>query len=217
MSPAEPAVELADAVTLLGRFPALAGVSLRVDRGEIVLLQGPNGAGKSTLLSLCAGLARLDRGSGAVLGLDLRTERTAVRRRVGLLGHRTSLYDDLTVAENLRFWARATRAADPDAASALTRLGVSERLADVPVRLLSAGQRRRTALAALVVRRPELWLLDEPHAALDQDGRDRVDDLITEAAAAGGTVIVASHEVERVGRLSPRVLTVSGGTVADAA
>jgi ABC-type transport system involved in cytochrome c biogenesis ATPase subunit len=123
------------------------------------------------------------------------------------------LYDELTVAENLRFWARATRAGEPDAAGALARLGVPERLADVPVRLLSAGQRRRTAMAALVVRRPELWLLDEPHAALDQEGRDRVDALIREAAAAGGTVLVASHELERVGRLSPRVITVARGGV----
>jgi heme ABC exporter ATP-binding subunit CcmA len=213
----EPAIELTDAVTLLGRFPALAGVSLRVERGEVVALQGPNGAGKSTLLGLCAGLLRLDRGTGAVLGLDLRSQRTAVRRRVGLLAHRTALYDDLTVEENLQFWAKATRAGVPDAHAALRRIGVDERLADVPVRLLSAGQRRRTALAVLVVRRPELWLLDEPHAALDQDGRDRVDQLIIEAAAAGGTVVVASHELERVGRLNPRVVTIAGGTASDAA
>ena len=82
-----------------------------------------------------------------------------MRRSVGLLGHDTALYDDLTVEENLRFWARASRIDDEAVPAALDRLGVAERLRDVAVRNLSAGQRRRTALAAVVVRRPRLWLL----------------------------------------------------------
>jgi ABC-type multidrug transport system ATPase subunit len=86
-------------------------------------------------------------------------------------------------------------------------------LADHAVRTVSAGQRRRTSLAALAVRRPDLWLLDEPHAGLDQEGRDVVDDLIGEAVAAGATVIVSSHELDRVRRLSPRVVTLAGGTL----
>src|SRR6187551_971958 len=99
-----PAVELTDAVAVLGDFPALAGASLVVERGEIVLLRGPNGAGKTTLLRLCAGLVPLNRGSGTVAGHDLRVDREAVRRRVGLLGHQNGLYRDLTVRENVDFW-----------------------------------------------------------------------------------------------------------------
>lgn len=209
----EPAVCLTDVVTLLGRFPALAGLSLAVAPGEVVLLQGPNGAGKTTLLRTCAGLLRIEGGTARVLGNDLAGDRRAVRRRVGLLGHRTGLYDDLTVAENVGFWAQAVGAPSAEVAPALELLGLSGRLADVVVRRLSAGQRRRTALAALVVRRPELWLLDEPHAALDQEGRDRVDALIAGAVANGGTVLLASHELERVHGLSPRVVTVAGGVV----
>lgn len=210
----EPAVRLRHAVSLLGRFPALAGVDLEVGSGEIVLLQGPNGAGKSTLLQLCAGLLSIESGEAMVLGHDLRTERAAVRRRVGLLGHSTGLYEDLTVAENVGFWARAARIDDADAVdAALAHLGVDGRLREVPVGRLSAGQRRRTALATLAVRRPELWLLDEPHAALDQAGRDVVDRIISEAAAAGATVIVASHELDRVRTLAPRTVTVAGGVV----
>ena len=79
------------------------------------------------------------------------------------------------------------------------------------MRRLSAGQRRRTSLATLVVRRPELWLLDEPHAALDQQGRDVVDGLVADAAAAGATVLLASHELERVAGISRRVVTIAGG------
>lgn len=208
-----PAVQLTDAVSLLGRFPALAGVSMTVNPGEVVLLQGPNGAGKTTILRLCAGLLRLESGSGTILGHDLESDRRSIRRRVGMLGHTTGLYDDLTVAENMHFWARAAHADTESVDSAMDHLGLSERIRELPVRRLSAGQRRRTALATLLVRRPELWLLDEPHAALDQEGRDSVDGLINSAADAGATVLFASHELERVAAITRRVVTVAGGVI----
>src|SRR5206468_3565611 len=160
----DPVVHLRSAVSLLGRFPALAGADLDVARGEIVLLQGPNGAGKTTLLRVCAGLVPVVAGEAVVLGHDLTRDRRSVRRRVGLLAHTTFLYDDLTVAENVRFWSRAAGATAEEAEAAMNRLGLAGRLADVPVARLSAGQRRRAAVAVLVARRPELWLLDEPHA-----------------------------------------------------
>jgi ABC-type multidrug transport system ATPase subunit len=130
-----------------------------------------------------------------------------------MLGHATGLYDDLTVADNVRFWARAVRARDVDAGAAMERLGLSGRLAGVLVGRLSAGQRRRTALACLVARRPELWLLDEPHAGLDAAGRDTIDEIVRAAAAAGATVLVASHELERAGGLADRRIVLSGGMV----
>lgn len=206
-------VSLQGVVALLGRFPALAGADLEVGESEIVLVQGPNGAGKSTLLRVCAGLLRIESGRAEVLGHDLVADRAAVRRSVGLLGHDTALYDDLTVEENLRFWACASRIDDEAVPAALDRLGVAERLRDVAVRNLSAGQRRRTALAAVVVRRPRLWLLDEPHSGLDQGGRDLIDQVILDAASAGATVMLASHELDRTLDLATRHLTVAGGTI----
>lgn len=206
-------VSLQGVVALLGRFPALAGADLEVGESEIVLVQGPNGAGKSTLLRVCAGLLRIESGRAEVLGHDLVADRAVVRRSVGLLGHDTALYDDLTVEENLRFWARASRIDDEAVPAALDRLGVAERLRDVAVRNLSAGQRRRTALAAVVVRRPRLWLLDEPHSGLDQGGRDLIDQVILDAASAGATVMLASHELDRTLDLATRHLTVAGGTI----
>ena len=209
------AVRLSGAVVLLGGFPALAGVNLEVERGEVVLVRGPNGAGKSTLLHLCAGLLRLSEGQGDVLGCDLGSDRAAVRRRVGLLGHDTALYGELTPAENLQVWARASRVGDADVPGALERLGLPQRLRDIPTDRLSAGQRRRVALAAIVVRRPELWLLDEPHAGLDSDGREIVDNIVTSAAEAGAAVVLASHETGPAGDLATLTVTMAGGTVSE--
>ncbi|CAB4860163.1 unannotated protein [freshwater metagenome] len=209
----EPVVRLSNAVAVLGQFPVLAGANLTVNRGEILLLQGPNGAGKTSLLRLCAGLLPLARGEATVLGCDLRTNRAAVRSRVGLLGHANGLYADLTVAENVAFWGSTVGASASEVTASLVRMGLSERLANVAVSRLSAGQKRRTALACLVARRAELWLLDEPHAGLDASGRDELDATLRDATSAGATIIVASHELERAGALASRVIEVAGGQI----
>jgi heme ABC exporter ATP-binding subunit CcmA len=207
----EPVVHLRDAVALLGRFPALAGIDLDVARGDIVLLRGPNGAGKTTLLRVCAGLVPVVRGEARVLGHDLVCDARAVRRRVGLLGHATGLFDDLTVVDNVTFWGRAYRAPAADIRAALEMVGLAGRLRDVPVARLSAGQRRRTSLACLLARRPELWLLDEPHAGLDHDARDLLDGLVRQAVAQGATVVMSSHELDRAEALAHRVVVLDAG------
>jgi ABC-type multidrug transport system ATPase subunit len=148
-----------------------------------------------------------------VLGHDLRKDRKGIRRRVGLLGHATFLYDDLTVADNLTFAARAAGATSAEARSAMARLGLDGRLRDVPAGKLSAGQRRRVAVAAVVARRPDVWLLDEPHAGLDAAGRELLDGLVREAAAGGATVLLASHELDRAAALATRTVTMAGGQV----
>ena len=210
----ESAVWLRDAVCCRGRFPALAGVDLDVAEGEILLLRGPNGAGKTTLLRLLAGLAALDGGRGTVLGCDLRSERRALRPHVGLLGHDLMLYEDLTVAENLRFFAALVGASEAESRAALERLEVAPRLSDVSLRRLSAGQRKRVATAALAVRRPRLWLLDEPHAGLDESGRLAMNRLVRDAAASGATVLLASHEAPAAAEVATRTVHLAGGIVA---
>jgi ABC-type multidrug transport system ATPase subunit len=135
---------------------------------------------------------------------------------VGLLSHATGLYDDLTVTENVRFWARASQRRDSegghDVEGALVAAGVEPRVRDIALARLSTGQRRRASLAAFLVRRPQVWLLDEPHAGLDAEGRDLLDGLIRNAAAAGTTVLVASHELERSKQLATRSVLISGGS-----
>ena len=212
----DPVICFRSAVALVGRFPVLAGVDLDVAAGEVVALAGPNGAGKTSLLRACAGLLPVVAGEARVLGEDLASNPRAVRRRVGMLGHSTFLYDDLSVADNIRFAVRAARGSLTKVHPAMERLGLTGRLPDTPVSALSAGQRRRAALAVLVARDPELWLLDEPHAGLDAEHREVLDATIREASAAGATVLLASHEHERASVLAARTVTLAGGaTVAD--
>jgi ABC-2 type transport system ATP-binding protein len=212
-APPTPAISLRDAVALSGRFPLLAGVDLEVPPGETVLLEGANGAGKTSLLRVCAGLVPLASGRVRVFGLDPVPRRTEVRRRVGLLGHDGHLYEDLTVRENVRFAVRAAGAPAERVDPACERLGLTGRLLRTRASKLSAGQRRRVAIAVLAARRPELWLLDEPHAGLDRAAREVLDDLVAEAAGEGATVLIASHESRSVEPLARRAVTLSGGRV----
>jgi heme ABC exporter ATP-binding subunit CcmA len=209
------AVRLRYAVALAGRYPLLAGADLDVAEGEILVLKGANGAGKTSLLRVVAGLLPLSAGDATVLGLDPACDARHLRRQVGLLGHANGLYDDLTAEENVRFAARAGRLPKEAAPDALERLGIRDRLLSLPAGRLSAGQRRRVALAALLARRPQLWLLDEPHAGLDAEHRELLDGLLKEVTAAGATVIAASHEERTSEVLADRVVTMSGGTVLD--
>ncbi|HVA42213.1 MAG TPA: heme ABC exporter ATP-binding protein CcmA [Acidimicrobiales bacterium] len=205
------AVLLRNVVALAGRFPVLAGADLTVAPGQVVLLRGANGAGKTSLLRLCAGLLPVASGQAVVLGEDLGLDRRGARRRVGLLGHATGLYDDLSVRDNVRFSVRAGGGSAREADAALALVGLTGRLADTAASRLSAGQRRRTALASVVARRPELWLLDEPYAGLDADARALLDGLVTAAVEGGASVIIASHEAGQVEELAQRTVTVAGG------
>jgi heme ABC exporter ATP-binding subunit CcmA len=206
----QPVVRLRSAVCLLGRFPALAGVDLDVEAGEVVLLSGGNGAGKTTLLRVLAGLVPLHSGDGEVLGFDLTVDRRAHRRLVGLVGHETACYDDLTVLENLRFAARAAGASAAAADSVVGQVGLRP-LGDVLHRRLSAGQRRRLSLGVALVRSPPLLLLDEPHAGLDAEGREALDSFIAQASGDGRTVVLASHELERARPLASREVVLTAG------
>lgn len=208
-----PVISFRDVVAVAGSYPVLAGANFDVNHGEIVLLTGPNGAGKTSLLRVCAGLLPVERGEAHVLGVNLATDRAAVRDRVGILGHTNGLYLDLTVRQNVEFWAHLIGASDEEVHTALLHVGLDGRLSDVRASQLSAGQRRRVALARLIIRRAELWLLDEPHAGLDARARDELDSTLRAAVSVGATVVVASHELERTERLATRRVIVDGGVV----
>lgn len=213
MSSPTPVVALRDAVVLADGFPLLSGVSLDLDAGTLTVVTGANGAGKTSLLRLLGGLATLASGTGVVSGVDLRTgDLRQLRRRVGWLGHEGSFYDDLTVKENLTFAARALGRPVEEITRVLERAGLEGRV-NIQAKRLSAGQRRRLGLAWLLLRRPETWLLDEPYASLDDEGRTFFDGLIGDVVASGATVIVSAHDPLRSSALSPRTLIMAGGRI----
>lgn len=205
-------VRLRSVVCLLGRFPALAGADLDVGAGEIVLVTGPNGAGKTTLLRLLAGLLVPHSGTAEVMGCDLAEDRVAARRAIALVGHETYCYDDLTARENVTFFARAAGRRHADIDAVMDTVALTES-AHVVHRGLSAGQRRRLALAVALVREPSLLLLDEPHAGLDAMGRDVLAGVVRRAPSEGRTVVIVSHEVEIARPLSTREVRVDGGLI----
>jgi heme ABC exporter ATP-binding subunit CcmA len=209
-------VVLRDAVVMAGGFPLLSGVDLELPASSLTVLVGANGAGKTSLLRLLAGLVALHAGEGSVLGLDLATvDRRQLRRRVGWLGHEGSFYDDLTVEENLTFAAKALGRPIGELSTVLERVGLSSRR-ETCAKALSAGQRRRLGLAWLLLRRPELWLLDEPYASLDDDGRTFFDALLADVVARGATVVVSAHDPLRSAQLHPRTLVMAGGRIVGA-
>jgi heme exporter protein A len=194
-----PAVVTTDLARLFAGSAALAGVSVTVEAGRTVALLGPNGAGKTTLLRLLATAIRPSFGTARVDGLDLDRDANLVRERVAYLSHATGLYDDLTARENLEF--AAIMLDTPDRVGrvdrALEDMGLGTRAGE-RVRTFSAGMRKRLALARVLLGQASLVLLDEPMAALDDDGMGLVEQLLVAWKAVGVTVLVASHSTDRL-------------------
>ena len=175
-----------------------SGLDFSLEAGCALLVRGPNGAGKSSLLRLVATLLKPAQGRLCWDGVDLWEDLESHRARLNYIGHLDAVKPLMTAAENVAFWA-ALRGGDEDRSrhagvvgAVLDAFGI-EHLADLPVRLLSAGQRRRVALARLVVSEAPLWLLDEPTASLDDDGIDRLARAIRRRRQAGGMVVAATH------------------------
>jgi len=165
------------------------GVGFSLAAGGALLLVGPNGAGKSTLLRVLAGLRRPDGGTVRWDGAEILADRDAHSARVTWLSHQDAVKPGLSAAENLAF---AAKMQGGDVASALDRMGLGE-LADLPARMLSAGQKRRLALARVMLGDRPLWLLDEPTNGLDSGSVVRLAEAIAAHRARGGMVIAASH------------------------
>jgi heme exporter protein A len=211
---ASPAIQLIGVTRVFGAVPALVRAELRVERGETILVRGPNGAGKSTLLRVIATAISPTFGSGSVMGFDL-GDREEIRRRVELLGHRTRLYEDLSGRENLRFSCALFGLDAAAVPQVLETVGLVES-ADERVRGYSQGMRQRVALARLLLRRPELLLLDEPYAGLDAGAKDLVDRTVLDAQRDGRTVVLATHDPTRGGIATRTVHMDAGRVMSDA-
>ncbi|RAP40683.1 multidrug ABC transporter ATP-binding protein [Rhodovulum viride] len=207
---AEPVPEPAIAVTgLTKRFGdrvVVDRVTLSVARGEIAGFLGPNGSGKTTTIRMMCGLLEPDGGEGRVLGHDIRRERRAIKRRVGYMTQRFSFYEDLTIEENLRFVAGlyGMRPVGRAVRDTLADLGLTSRRGQL-AGALSGGWKQRLALAACLMHKPDLLLLDEPTAGVDPKARREFWDEIHARAAEGLTVLVSTHymdEAERCHRIA---------------
>jgi heme exporter protein A len=171
----------------------LRGVSFEGHPGKCVLLTGKNGAGKTTLIRAIAGLLDPEEGQVFWRGAPVRTARDEFHSELAYLGHQPPLKGDLSARENLTYSIGIRRAITPgEIDAALARTGASS-FADRPTRMLSAGQKRRVALAGVLLANAVLWLLDEPTTNLDADGQQLVGDLISEKLASAGIVVAAVH------------------------
>lgn len=170
-------------------------LSFALSPGKLIYLRGPNGAGKTSLLRILTGLSAPESGQLALDGKPLATVRETFNQQLVYVGHKAGINGALSAMENLRFWCaqHATEFVDEEAYQVLGQLGLVG-MEDVPVRMLSAGQQRRVALARLWLKQAIYWILDEPFTALDADGIELLERHMQKHVAAQGAIIVTSHQ-----------------------
>jgi len=197
----EIAIDVEGLTKSFGGRPVVRNLSLKVRRGQIYGFLGPNGSGKTTTLRMICGLLNPDGGRGTCLGYDILTQRDEIKRRVGYMTQRFSLYEDLSILENLEFVARVYGLPDATAAArgAVERLGLAGRERQL-AGTLSGGWKQRLALGACILPEPALLLLDEPTAGVDPKARRDFWNEIHKLAAAGMTVLVSTHYMDEAER-----------------
>lgn len=209
---AGPAIELRGAGRAFGERTALQPLELAVERGEVFGLLGPNGSGKTTTLRILATLIQPTAGSASVLSNDVVSDALAVRRNIGVMPEKPSLYERLTIDDNLRFWAEAHELPDPAGAmtAALEFVGLAGRREE-RVGQLSKGLKQRVALARAIVHRPAVLLLDEPSSGLDPSAAVSMEGMIRDLVRDGATVLMNTHRLAEAERLCDRVAILREG------
>ena len=199
-------LQVANLSCVRGGRQLFAGLGFGLEAGQVLHLKGSNGAGKTSLLRMLCGLAQPDGGEIRWDGAPVQQDWAAFRGALCYLGHQNAMQDALTVEENLQFYAALGQGPQAmNSRAALERLGVQacqHRL----VRHLSQGQKRRAALARLLLAPARLWILDEPWVALDQQGIQSLSGLLSEQLARGGMVILTSHQDVDLGAVRPQIL-----------
>jgi heme ABC exporter ATP-binding subunit CcmA len=204
------AIELNQVWKFYGDYAALRDCTLSVQQGSCCALLGRNGAGKTTLLRILAGLTTFQRGAVSLFGEKPRAENA--RRQSGFLGHGIGVYEDLTARENLQFFAGITGRSNVRglADTWLNRVGLA-RSATMPVRQFSRGMRQRLALARTFIHSPKILLLDEPFTSLDDRAIAMLSELLTEARAAGATIVLSTHQLREALAIASNVALVENG------
>jgi len=203
-----PAVTTSRLRKTFGSLVAVESLDLEIKRGEVFGLLGPNGSGKTTTIRMLTGLMPPTSGEATVVGYDVRTESEAIRRNIGYMSQRFGLYSDLTIAENIRFYAGVYGLAGGEResrmAELMNELGLTERAHQL-AGTLSGGWKQRLALACATAHRPAMLFLDEPTAGVDPAARRRFWEIIYVLASNGTTILVTTHymdEAERCQRLA---------------
>jgi ABC-2 type transport system ATP-binding protein len=207
-APAEPAVRTVRLRKSFGAHVAVDALDLVIPRGQVFGLLGPNGSGKTTTIRMLCGLMAPTSGAATVVGFDVAREPEKVRRAIGYMSQKFGLYDDLSVAENLRFYASVYglvgRGRDRRVSELLDELELAPRARQL-TGTLSGGWKQRVALACATAHRPRMLFLDEPTAGVDPAARRRFWQIIHQMAAGGTTILVTTHymdEAERCGRIA---------------
>jgi ABC-type multidrug transport system ATPase subunit len=207
------AVAAEDVWKYYGDYAALREIKLAVEPSSCVALLGRNGAGKTTLLRIIAGLSKAGRGRVSIFGKDARDPET--RRRVGVLGHGISVYEELSALENLMLFGRLYGLGNPRAAATfwLERVGLAQ-VRDGLVREFSRGMRQRLAIARAVVHGPDVLLLDEPFTSLDDRAIAVLQTLVREALSFGCTIVLSTHQLREALELATHVALLTRGRLA---
>ena len=207
-----PAVAAWNLARRYGRRWALADVSFELERGRVMMVSGRNGSGKTTLLRILSTAIHPDGGKASVGGYDVRTQRDEIRRSTALLSHYSYLYESLSARENLDIVARFCGLPLEATPSSLARVGLGERANDV-VSTFSAGMRKRLSFARVLMQKPSIAFLDEPFGQLDPEGFALIEEVVAELKSSGATVIIATHQIERVERFADVHLALENGRV----
>ena len=209
----EASVETRGLTRRFGTVAAVRDLSIRIDKGEVFGLLGPNGSGKTTTIRMLCGLLEPSAGSASVAGIDVGTAPEQIRQRIGYMSQRFGLYEDLTVSENLHFYAGiyglAGSARRERVAEIVAFVGVGDRLSQLAAEL-SGGWKQRLALGCALLHRPAVLFLDEPTAGVDPAARRNFWRAIHELAAQGTTVLVTTHYMDEAERCQ-RLAMLSGG------
>ncbi|SVA15543.1 uncharacterized protein METZ01_LOCUS68397 [marine metagenome] len=213
-TPSTEAVHARSLEKSFGEWPVLWDLDLSVPWGQTLVLFGANGAGKTTLLRILATHVRADHGSVAVAGHNLRTRPEEVRRRIGVVGHRSLLYDDLTCRENLIYYGRLFGLKDHKSRvdEVLEKVRLDSR-ADHRVRTLSNGMQKRASIARAILHEPDVLLLDEPEAGLDRESVSILGTLLAEWADSGRSVVMTTHDLDLGLSWGHRAAVLRGGKV----